>query len=240
MNFDHIISSNWKDIINSIDKDILEITIDNFIKKCHNKNNVFPKENNIFSFTKYCLFDELKVVILGQDPYHGVYKDNQNIYKPQATGLAFSVPKECPIPPSLKNIYQNQLKFKRINFIPNHGCLDYLAYQGVLLLNTSLTVEKSKPNSHQSIWNIFTDELIKIISEKHSNLVFVLWGNNAFSKLNLIKNKSNHKIIISSHPSPLSCHSKLGQYNSFMETDHFGIINEFLEKSNKYIDWQIV
>jgi uracil-DNA glycosylase len=240
MYFDNLIASDWKDIINSIDKDILEITFDDFINKCQNKNNVFPKENNVFSFTKYCLFDELKVVILGQDPYHGVYKDNHNIYEPQATGLAFSVPKECPIPPSLKNIYENQLKFKRINFIPKHGCLDYLAFQGVLLLNTSLTVEQSKPNSHRSIWNIFTDELIEIISKKHSGLIFVLWGNNAIGKLNLIKNKSNHKIIISSHPSPLSCYSKLGQYNSFMETDHFGIINEFLEKSNKFIDWQII
>ena len=216
MYFDNLIGFDWKDIINSIDKDILKITFDNFINKCDKKNNVFPKENNIFNFTKYCLFNELKVVILGQDPYHGVYKDNQNIYKPQATGLAFSVPKECPIPPSLKNIYKNQLKFKRITFIPKYGCLDYLAFQGVLLLNTSLTVEQSKPNSHRSIWNIFTDELIEIISKKHPGLIFVLWGNNAISKLNLIKNKSNHKIIISSHPSPLSCYSKLGQYNSFM------------------------
>jgi len=240
MYFDNLVAADWKNIINTIDKDILEITFNDFNQKCKNKNNIFPIENNIFSFTKYCLFDELKVVILGQDPYHGVYKDNDNIYKSQATGLAFSVPKECPIPPSLKNIYENLLKYKIISFMPKHGCLDYLAYQGVLLLNTSLTVEKSKPNSHQSIWNFFTDELIEIISKKHPSLVFVLWGNNALSKLNLIKNKSNHKIIISSHPSPFSCYNKLGQYNSFMDTDHFGIINEYLKKSNKFIDWQVI
>ena len=110
--FSNIINPCWTDIFDSIDKDIYKITEDSYNELLQNQINIFPTCVNIFNFINYCIPGDIKVIILGQDPYHGVYKDKQNIYKSQATGLAFSVPKECPIPPSLKNIYENQLKFK--------------------------------------------------------------------------------------------------------------------------------
>jgi uracil-DNA glycosylase len=240
--FSNIITKSWIDIFDTIDKDIYSI-VENDYLVIKDKPNIFPSYKNIFNFTNYSTFEDLRVVILGQDPYHGLYYDvNNKAYYPQATGLAFSVPKNCSnLPPSLTNIYNNLMKFDHIAWKPTHGCLEYWAYQGVLLLNTSLTVEKSKPNSHQAIWSMFTDELISSISEKHPELIFVLWGSNALSKMNHIKNKDKHHFIISSHPSPLSVHSKIKNYDPFYETDHFGKINKILMNKNKdnCIDWQI-
>lgn len=250
--FSNIINPCWKDIFDLIDKDIYEITEDSYNQLLQNKINIFPTYVNIFNFINYCIPEDIKVVILGQDPYHGTYFDSKTKKNyPQATGLSFSVPIECKIPPSLQNIYLNLLKFSHINKIPTHGNLDFWAYQGVLLLNTSLTVEQSKPNSHQDIWVEFTNELVKIISTKFNNLIFVLWGSNAYNKINIISNKNTHKFIISSHPSPLSAYKSFKQYPSFMENDHFGLVNKYIEefngseefkKSNKYIQpivWNI-
>jgi uracil-DNA glycosylase len=140
----------------------------------------------------------------------------------------------------LNNIYENLLKYNNIYKKPKNGNLEYWAYQGVILLNTSLSVEKGKPNSHQHIWSKFTNELIKIISRKN-NIVFVLWGANAYSKYKIIENNRNHKFIISSHPSPFSAYNKLGIYDSFMNTDTFGLINKYLEEDYQkdIIYWQI-
>ena len=184
--FLNIINSSWRDIFLSIDKNIRENVEKKYIKLINTSinNNIFPSYNNIFNFTNYCIFDDIKVIIISQDPYHNLYYNNiDKTYYPQATGLAFSVNKECTkLPPSLINIYENLAKYNHQIFKPSHGNLEYWAYQGVLLLNTSLTVEKSKPNSHQLIWTSFVDTLIKIISSKHQGLIFVLWGAHALKK----------------------------------------------------------
>ena len=243
MAFKDIISPSWLSLFEEIDSKIFKETEDLYLKEKNNKNKIiFPEYENIFSFTKYCLFEDVKVVIIGQDCYHGVYYDTKNKeYKPQATGLAFSVPNNCKIPPSLNNIYENLLKYNNIYKKPTNGNLEFWAYQGVLLLNTSLTVEKGKPNSHQHIWSKFTDELIKIISKNKDNIIFVMWGAHAYSKYKIIENRENHRFIISSHPSPFSVYNKLGIYDSFMNTDTFGLINKYLEedKQNKIL-WQII
>jgi len=241
MDFKDIISPSWLLIFEEINSEIFKDTEKLYFEEIRKNKIIFPKYEDIFSFTKYCLYENIKVVIIGQDCYHGQFYIN-NAKKPQATGLAFSVPNDCKIPPSLNNIYNNLLKYKIINKKPNNGNLEYWAYQGVLLLNTSLSVEQSKPNSHYNIWNKFTNELIKIISRKKDNIIFVLWGSNAYSKYNIIENKNNHKFIISSHPSPLSAYNKLDIYNSFMNTNTFGLINKYLQETNQKfkIDWQII
>lgn len=237
--FDQIINNNWKELFNEIDKDIYQVTEDYYNELIESKSNIFPIYKNIFNFTNYFTPDEIKVVCLGQDPYHGIYTNlKTKICYPQAMGLAFSVPNECPIPPSLENIYTNLLKYGHIVKKPSHGNLEFLAYQGILFLNTSLSVEQSKPNSHQVAWFEFTDELIKIISTKYKNLIFVLWGSNALDKLKIITNKNSHKFIISSHPSPLSAYKPLKNYPSFMENDHFGLINQYINEFNQSIEFK--
>ena len=241
MAFKDIISPLWLPLFEEIEPKFFKETEKLYLKEKNNKNKIiFPEYENIFNFTKYCLFEDVKVVIIGQDCYHGEYYNN-NKYKPQATGLAFSVPNNCKIPPSLNNIYENLLKYNNIYKKPTNGNLEFWAYQGVILLNTSLTVEKGKPNSHQHIWNKFTDELIKIISRNKDNIIFVMWGANAYSKYKIIENREKHRFIISSHPSPFSVYNKLGTYDSFMNTNTFGLINKYLEeidKKNKIL-WQI-
>lgn len=238
--FKDIINPTWLNLFEEIDPDIREITEKEYLE-VKNKSNVYPTFNNIFNFTKYCNFEDIKVLCIGQDSYHSVFfnPEDKNYY-PQATGLAFSVPNNSPIPPSLINIYDNLSRFGHQVFKPTHGNLEYWAYQGVLLMNTSLTVEKSKPNSHQYIWSMFTDELIEVITKKHPGLIIVMWGGSAFGKMNIIKNKEKHNFIISSHPSPLGFKNKMKNYDSFYDTDHFGKINEILKlKKMKEIDWQI-
>jgi len=232
--FNLVINKNWIKIFDEMDKDVYEETEKNYNKLLDSKINIFPIYKNIFNFTNYSIPDEIKVVCLGQDPYHGLFMNlKTNCFNPQAMGLAFSVPSECKIPPSLDNIYNNMLKFGHIIKKPTHGNLDFFAYQGVLLLNTSLSVEQSKPNSHQQSWLMFTDELLKIISSKYKNLIFVLWGSSAYNKLKIILNKESHKFIISSHPSPLSAYKPFKNYNSFIETDHFGLINNYINDFNE-------
>jgi uracil-DNA glycosylase len=238
--FKDIIGSSWLKIFDEIDKDIMEIT-ENEYQKIKNEPNIYPPYEKIFNFTNYCSFEDTKVLICGQDPYPNLFfNKNDNSYYPQATGLAFSVPKNCPIPPSLVNIYDNLRRFGHHKNTPTHGNLEYWASQGVILMNTSLTVEKSKPNSHQSIWSLYSDELIKAITKKHSGLIIVLWGGNAISKMKMINNKEKHNFVISSHPSPLGYKSKIKNYDSFYETNHFAQINDLLKKNGKKeIDWQI-
>lgn len=237
--FKDVINKNWLEIFDLIDKDIFEITEDSYNEVTNTKSNVFPSFKNIFNFTNYCIPEEIKVVILGQDPYHGIYYDSvKKTNYPQAMGLSFSVPKGCAIPPSLENIYKNLLNYKHIVKKPTYGNLEFWASQGILMLNTSLTVEQSKANSHQNIWFEFTDELIKILSSKYKNLIFVLWGANAYDKLKIISNKDSHKFIISSHPSPLSAHKPFKNYNSFINTDHFGLINQYINEFNNSIEFK--
>jgi uracil-DNA glycosylase len=238
--FKKMVSPSWIPILNQVDEKVLEITEEEYLK-IKDKSNIFPLEDKVFAFTNYCDFSDIKVLICGQDPYHQLfYSSEDKLYHPQAMGLAFSVPVGCPVPPSLVNIFNNLQQFKHIDTKPTHGNLESWAKQGVLLMNTSLTVEKSKPNGHQGIWSMFTDELLETITKTHPGLIIVLWGGNAFSKMKIIKNKPNHKFIISSHPSPLGFKNKMKTYGSFYETDHFGQINQYLEEAGKKpIDWNI-
>lgn len=188
---------------------------------------IYPYPDLVFLAFKYTTVDNLKVVIVGQDPYFNIEK---NI--PQAMGLSFSVPIGINIPSSLDNIYNNLLKFKHLTNRPIHGNLELWAYQGCLLLNTALTVTAGQKDSHSSIWKWFTDEIIKMISKEMDNIIFVLWGNPALEKLQLI-DIDKHDVIISSHPSGLSYNRPLRQYPAFQDRDHFGEINQLLKKYGK-------
>lgn len=208
---EEIQSDNFKSIWN-------RIQIDRTIK------DVFPKDEKIFSALNYTPFDKLKVVIIGQDPYHG---------KDQANGLAFSVPQGFKTPPSLRNIHKELMNDLGINNF-NQTDLSSWAKQGVLLLNSTLTVIHNKPNSHQDIgWEKFTDTIIKKIVSKKKGIIFLLWGKNAQRKTKLI-NKRNHFILDASHPSPLSA------YKSFLGCKHFSLTNSLLIRNKqKPINWYL-
>jgi len=184
---------------------------------------IYPVNSLIFNAFEHTSFDKVKVVILGQDPYHGAN---------QAHGLSFSVQKGMQIPPSLQNIFK-ELQAEYNDFqIPKHGDLSSWADQGVLLLNATLTVEASKPGSHQNQgWEIFTDRTIQIISEKRNRIVFLLWGKYAQAKAGLIDH-NKHLILTAAHPSPFSA------YNGFFGCNHFILANEYLERNGeKGVDW---
>lgn len=185
---------------------------------------IYPPKEEIFSALKLTSYEDTKVVILGQDPYHG---------ENQAHGLAFSVNYGIKIPPSLQNIYK-ELNQEIGTYIPNNGYLLSWTKQGILLLNTSLTVRAGEANSHSKIgWEIFTDNIIKILNEKEKPLIFVLWGNNARSKKKIITNK-RHFIIEGVHPSPLSAS------RGFFGCNHFIEINNILKRlGEQEINWQI-
>jgi len=186
--------------------------------------NIFPPESLIFNALDLVSERNLKVVILGQDPYHGAG---------QANGLAFSVNTGQKIPPSLRNIFKEL--YDDIGApIPNHGDLTAWAKQGVLLLNSVLTVEEGKPGSHQHKgWEKFTDNIIQNISDENEGIVFMLWGNYAKSKSNLI-NANKHLILEAAHPSPLSA------YQGFFQCKHFSKTNNYLMSiGKKPIEWHI-
>lgn len=186
---------------------------------------IYPQKNKIFNAFRFTEFESIKVVIIGQDPYHSPN---------QAHGFAFSVPNGVKLPPSLKNIYM-ELQSDIPNFvIPNHGCLLAWAQEGVFLLNSILTVEKGKSGSHAHIgWEQFTNKVIRILSDYQKNLVFLLWGNYAKKKSILIDRKK-HCILYAAHPSPMS--AKYG----FFGCKHFSKANFFLKKFNKKtINWQL-
>ena len=183
----------------------------------------FPPIDRLFEALHLTSFLDTKVLILGQDPYHKFG---------QANGLDFSVDRNISIPPSLKNIYLELVEDVECTN-PNHGDLSFWAQQGVLLLNASLSVEEGKPNSHQNLgWSILTDKIISKLSDR-GEVIFVLWGNFAQKKINLIDRQTNH-ILLAPHPSPLS------SYRGFFGSNPFSKINNILSKSNNsQIDWQI-
>ncbi len=184
------------------------------IRKAYLDGTVYPSQEQIFNAFNLCPLDKVKVVILGQDPYHG---------EGQAHGLSFSVKDGVRIPPSLKNIYK-EIKSDIGTEIPTSGNLERWSTQGVLLLNATLTVLPSKPGSHQGLgWEEFTDATIRIISEKREHVVFLLWGNFARSKSALI-DKSKHLVLEAPHPSPFSAHS------GFFGCKHFSKTNTYLEQ----------
>lgn len=196
----------------------------NFIKNEYKTKTIYPKQNEVFNAFRYTDFNNVKVVIIGQDPYHGPN---------QAEGLSFSVSNEVLKPPSLQNIFKELESDLGIPF-PKHNSLKPWAKQGVLLLNAVLTVEEHKPTSHKDKgWETFTDDVIKIINEKQEPVVFILWGAFARSKKSLITNPK-HLIIESAHPSPFSAR------NGFFGSKPFSKTNEFLRKNHlQEIDWRI-
>lgn len=203
--------------------DFLDEMESKFLKLQAQDISIFPPNSSIFRALELVNFFEAKVLILGQDPYHGLG---------QANGLSFSVNKEINIPPSLKNIF---LELKNDLNIPisGHGDLTLWAEQKILLLNSVLTVEQGVPNSHQEIgWEKLTNNIISQLS-KRGNMIFVLWGKSAQKKFNLIDKKQNN-ILIAPHPSPLSA------YQGFFGCKHFSRINQILrENDSTEIDWKL-
>ena len=219
-----MIGNGWDDLLkDEYEKDYFK-DLQRFIVNEYKTKEVYPKMSEIFNAFVKTSYDKVKVVILGQDPYHG---------EGEAEGLSFSVKVGIAKPPSLLNIFQ-ELKNDLGITPPNHGSLVHWAEQGVLLLNSTLTVIKDTPKSHsEKGWERFTDEVIKIINKKETPVVFILWGSDARSKKYLITNKIHH-IIESVHPSPLSA------YRGFFGSKPFSKTNEFLIKDHmEPIDWKI-
>ena len=216
--------NHFKDIIEEERQKDYYKKLHEFVYKAYEEHTIFPDKKNIFAALKYTPYENVKVVILGQDPYHGLG---------EAHGMAFSVCPGIKIPPSLQNIYK-ELHEELGCYIPNNGYLMKWARQGVLLLNSVLTVQKDLPASHRGIgWEAFTDKIIEEVNKKEDPVVFMLWGNFAKSKASLITN-SKHLVLTAAHPSPFSA-----RYG-FFGCNHFKKANEFLKENGREpIDWQI-
>ena len=219
-----ILKNNWAEYLNPEFKKEYYQKLRSFLVNEYTTKTIYPNMYDIFNALHYTDYNDVKIVILGQDPYHGPN---------QAHGLSFSVQPGVKTPPSLINIYK-ELHDDLGCYIPNNGYLKKWADQGVLLLNTVLTVRAGQANSHKGMgWEHFTDEIIKILNDRADPIVFILWGNNAISKKSLITNP-NHYILQSVHPSPLSA------TRGFFGSKHFSKANEFLKSKGKEpIDWQI-
>ena len=218
------IGNDWDDVLKDLFQSELYLSIREFLKKEYSTRIIYPPMADIFNAFKYTPYSEVKAVILGQDPYHG---------EGQAHGLCFSVKDGVEPPPSLVNIYK-ELKSDLGIEPPRSGCLTKWAKQGVLLLNTTLTVRAGAANSHSKCgWQAFTDEVIKILAKREKPMVFLLWGANARAKKSLISG-SNHLILECAHPSPLSA------FNGFFGCKHFSKTNDFLIKNGETpINWDL-
>ena len=215
------VNNNWNTVLNEILKSKEFFNLNYMIEKEYQNYIIYPPKKNVFRALKTTDFYDVKVVILGQDPYFN---------EGEADGLAFSCSKKEKLPPSLKNIFKEL--YDDLLVIHEDGDLSKWAQEGVLLLNTVLTVRSGEANSHQGYgWEKFTDEIIKKLSDKRENLVFILWGNNAISKQRLI-DCEKHLIIKSPHPSPLS------SYRGFFGSRPFSKTNDYLTKNGyKKINW---
>ena len=219
-----ILKNDWKNYLNDEFQKDYYLNLRQFLVHEYKSTTIYPNMYDLFNALHFTPYSNVKVVILGQDPYHGPN---------QAHGLSFSVNPGVKTPPSLVNIYK-ELHTDLNCYIPNNGYLKKWADQGVLLLNTVLTVRAGEPNSHKNKgWEIFTNRIIEILNEKETPIVFILWGNNAISKTSLITNPK-HCIIKSVHPSPLSAS------RGFFGSKPFSKANEFLISTGQTpIDWQI-
>ncbi len=218
------IGNDWDEILKGeFDKEYYQ-KLRAFLVKEYRTRKIFPNMFDIFNALKYTPYSGVKAVILGQDPYHG---------EGQAHGLCFSVRRGVEPPPSLKNIFK-EIHDDVGTDIPSCGELTHWAEQGVLLLNTVLTVRMGEANSHKGMgWECFTDRVISALNEREKPMVFLLWGSNARQKKSLITNPA-HKILETVHPSPLSA------YNGFFGCRHFSKTNEFLESIGETpIDWSV-
>ena len=219
-----MITNDWLEAVDAEFKKPYYRNLYQFVKEEYSRTVVYPPAEDIFNALKLSSYNETKVVILGQDPYH---------QPGQAHGLCFSVNKGIKIPPSLVNIYKEMKDDLGIEQ-PSHGYLADWAKQGVLLLNATLTVRRGEPNSHKGKgWEVFTDRVIELLNEREKPMVFILWGANARAKESLITNP-DHLILTGAHPSPLSA------YNGFFGGGYFSRANRFLELTGqKPIDWQL-
>ncbi len=218
------IENSWKQILaEEFEKDYFSKIKEHIVDDIKSGNTIYPPGKLIFNAFNLTPFDKVKVVIIGQDPYHA---------PGQAMGLCFSVPRNIPVPASLKRIYKELKEDVGIQ-IPNHGDLTTWAKQGVFMMNAILTVVKKSPGSHKKIgWQEFTDNVIKKISDKKTGIVFLLWGNFARAKKPLI-DQHKHFILEAPHPSPLAG-------NGFFGNHHFSKTNELLIKQSKEpIEWQV-
>ena len=216
------IGNDWDTLLSTEFEKEYYLNLRSYLKEEYSSRQIYPSMYDIFNALKYTSYIDTRVVLLGQDPYHG---------PGQAHGLCFSVKEGIPHPPSLQNIFK-ELKNELGIEVPKSGELTGWARQGVLLLNTTLTVRESSPQSHKGRgWETLTDKIISLINEKNSPVVFMLWGGNARAKKSLITNK-NHLILECAHPSPLSA------WNGFFGCNHFTSANEFLTaKGLNTIDW---
>ena len=214
----------WNERLAPLFSDERYLKIRKFLIEEYRNYTVYPDMYDLYNCFRYTQFSDLKVVLLGQDPYHNVG---------QAHGLCFSVQEGVPTPPSLQNIFKELQEDIRCP-LPKNGTLTKWAKEGVLLMNTSLSVREHQANSHSKCgWAWFTDSVIRLISEQKENVVFILWGGNARSKKTLIDTK-NHHIIESAHPSPLSA------YNGFFGSRPFSKTNEYLKTHGiSPIDWDL-
>ena len=219
------LESSWKEkLIDEFNKEYMHSLRDFLKKEKSERKIIFPPGRKIFSALNLTSFQNVKAVILGQDPYHGYN---------QAHGLSFSVEYGIKTPPSLNNIFKELASDLNIEK-PNHGNLEKWSKQGVLLLNSILTVEKSKPGSHANRgWEVFTDRILFLLNSSKNNLVFILWGKKAQEKGHFI-DSDRHMIIKSTHPSPYSAN------NGFLGSKPFSRTNQYLKKNNiKEIDWHL-
>lgn len=218
-----LINKDWLCLLKAEFEKLYFLKLQDFLAEEKMSYNFFPIEAKIFSAFNFTPIEKLKVVIIGQDPYHG---------RNQANGLSFSVSDTVKIPASLKNIFK-EIKNDLDIELPTHGNLESWANQGVLLLNATLTVRENNPSSHQKQgWEIFTDEVIRKISESKNGIVFLLWGNFAKKKAQLI-DRSKHFILEAPHPSPLA-------RGGFFGCKHFSKTNEILASQGKIaIDWKL-
>ena len=214
------IKTDWRDIIGNFDCNEINDFLNKELVILDNEIEIFPPPNRIFNCFNFFDIKDTKVVILGQDPY---------INEGEAMGLCFSVPKGIKVPPSLKNIYKEIENDLNIKMDKTNGDLTHWAEQGVLLLNTALTVQQYKSNSHKKIWKNFTDYIIKTVSDKNEKIIFVLWGRYAQSKKKLI-DCEKHLVLEATHPSPLGANK-----GGFFGCKHFSKINNYLNKSDRIL-----
>lgn len=209
---------------NEFSKDYMK-EVETFLLKEQKRLKIYPENKDLFSAFKMTGFKDLKVVIIGQDPYHG---------ENQAHGLSFSVKNVKKIPPSLKNIFKELERDLGLNYDHCSGNLESWAKQGVLLLNNVLSVEEKKPGSHKKCgWEVFTDFVVNLINTKNEKIVFLLWGAHAQTKGQFI-DRTKHYVLETTHPSPFSA------YRGFLGCDHFSKTNDYLEKNNiETIDWSL-
>lgn len=218
------LNSTWKTILSEEIEKPYFLELMKKVEEEYQNHVCFPPKELIFSAFDYCSFKDLKVVIIGQDPYHG---------DGEANGLCFSVNDNVKIPPSLRNIFREIASDLDLIMMPTSGNLEHWAKQGILLLNASLTVRKDQPNSHKHLkWNLFADAVIRKISDEKENVVFLLWGSFAHKKgLKIDRNK--HLVLESGHPSPMSANQ-----GKWFGNKHFSKTNDYLKaKGKREIEW---